>query len=67
MRYFYTDVSPLFLERAPPRLGESGFIDYRLLDIEQPIADQGFTPGEFDLVIAANVLHTTRSIADTLR
>ncbi|WP_186041708.1 type I polyketide synthase [Burkholderia gladioli] len=66
-RYCYTDVSPLFLERARPRFGEAGFIDYRLLDIEQPIADQGFTAGEFDLVIAANVLHATRSIADTLR
>ncbi|MBR8347713.1 type I polyketide synthase [Burkholderia ambifaria] len=66
-RYCYTDVSPLFLERARPRFGEEGFIDYRLLDIEQPIADQGFTAGEFDLVIAANVLHATRSIADTLR
>ncbi|KWC52032.1 type I polyketide synthase [Burkholderia ubonensis] len=65
--YCYTDVSPLFLERARPRFGDAGYIDYRLLDIERPIADQGFAAGSFDLVIAANVLHATRSIADTLR
>ncbi|KVC59401.1 hypothetical protein WI72_13635 [Burkholderia ubonensis] len=65
--YCYTDVSPLFLERARPRFGDAGYVDYRLLDIERPIADQGFAAGAFDLVIAANVLHATRSIADTLR
>ncbi|MCW7538528.1 SDR family NAD(P)-dependent oxidoreductase [Aquabacterium sp. A7-Y] len=65
--YCYTDISPLFLERARTLFGEHRFLDYRLLDIEQPVAAQHFDPGSFDIVIAANVLHATRSIADTLR
>jgi acyl transferase domain-containing protein len=65
--YCYTDISPLFLERARTLFDEHGFMDYRRLDIEQPIAEQDFEAGSFDLVIAANVLHATLSMAHTLR
>lgn len=65
--YCYTDISPLFLERARALFSEYGFVEYRLLDIEQPVAGQNFDPGSFDIVVAANVLHATRSIAETLR
>ncbi|KXH57895.1 hypothetical protein CSAL01_09101 [Colletotrichum salicis] len=51
----FTDVSPAFDRVA-----------YRTLDIEQDVAAQGFTPYSYDVVIAANVLHATRSLADTL-
>lgn len=64
--YCYTDLSPLFLDRAKARFGEYGFIDYRIFNVEEPIAHQGFEPGDYDIVIAANVLHATRSIRETL-
>ncbi|CAM3145649.1 type I polyketide synthase [Janthinobacterium lividum] len=65
--YCYTDISPLFLERARGMFGKHAFIEYRLLDIEQPVAGQHVDPGTFDIVIAANVLHATRLIGQTLR
>ena len=37
-----------------------------LLDIERNPFDQGFRPGQFDVVIAANVLHATRDLAQTV-
>lgn len=38
-----------------------------MLDIERDPAEQGFTLGSYDLVIASDVLHATRSIADTVQ
>jgi acyl transferase domain-containing protein/acyl carrier protein len=65
--YLYTDLSPLFLARAEERLGnEFPFVEYRTLDVEADPATQGMESGRFDLVIAANVLHATRDMAETL-
>lgn len=65
--YCYTDISPLFLERARSLFDQYKFVEYRRLDIEQPIDEQYFEPGSFDIVIATNVLHATRSISQTLQ
>lgn len=64
--YTLTDVSPLFLERAKERFSDTS-IEYRVLDIETAPASQGFAEGGYDIVIAANVLHATRDIADAAR
>ena len=37
-----------------------------LLDIERNPFDQGFRPGQFDVVIAANALHATQDLAQTV-
>ncbi|MCB9457865.1 MAG: polyketide synthase dehydratase domain-containing protein [Anaerolineaceae bacterium] len=62
--YVFTDLSPLFLERAAEKFGAR--LRYERLDIEQSPAGQGFTGGSFDLVIAANVLHATQDIRESL-
>jgi NAD(P)-dependent dehydrogenase (short-subunit alcohol dehydrogenase family)/SAM-dependent methyltransferase len=64
--YCFTDLSRSFLTRAKGLLGEFGFVEYRLLNIEEPLAGQGFAAGSFDVIIAANVLHATRSLGETL-
>ena len=64
--YTFTDVSDFFLTRAAERFAAYPFIRYAQLDIEQPPAAQGFVPGSYDLVIAANVLHATRDLDVTL-
>ena len=66
--YFYTDLSPLFLARAQERVTPTyQFVQYRVLDIEANPEGQGFAGEAFDLVIAANVLHATRDLTETLR
>ena len=57
VEYVFTDVSPLFLERAAEKFGVQ--VRCERLDIEQNPAEQGFADQSFDLVIAANVLHAT--------
>ena len=65
--YVFTDISAGFFADAESRLAASGApIEYRALDIEADPAAQGFDPHGYDLVIAANVLHTTRDLGETL-
>jgi amino acid adenylation domain-containing protein len=65
VEYVFSDVSPRFLHRA--RQAEAGLpswpgLGFRLLDLDRDPGEQGFVPGSFDLVLAANVLHATRDL-----
>nr|WP_294524330.1 type I polyketide synthase [uncultured Rhodopila sp.] len=64
--YVFTDVSPIFLERAVTQFGAYDFLRTALLDIEQDPIGQGFQPGQFDVVIAANALHATQDLRRTV-
>ena len=65
--YMYTDISAGFFAEAETRFSaDDTSIDYRVLDIEKDPMDQGFDPHRYDLVIAANVLHATRHLDETL-
>ena len=65
--YTYTDISAGFFADAETRFSDGGAsIDYRVLDIEKDPAAQGFLIHGYDLVIAANVLHATRHLDETL-
>ncbi len=66
VEYTFTDVSPLFLNRARERFGERPSMKYRLLDIASDPTAQGFGAGSYDLVIAGNVLHATPDLGVTL-
>ncbi|NET90450.1 MAG: amino acid adenylation domain-containing protein [Kamptonema sp. SIO1D9] len=64
--YYFTDISHFFLQKARERFGEYSFIRYCLLDIEKSPQQQGYNLHEFDLVVAATVLHNTRNLKETL-
>jgi acyl transferase domain-containing protein/acyl carrier protein len=64
--YVFTDVSPLFLAEAESRFRDYDFIRYELLDIERDPAEQGFRQRGFDVVVAANVLHATRDMNESV-
>ncbi|NJR69835.1 MAG: SDR family NAD(P)-dependent oxidoreductase [Synechococcales cyanobacterium CRU_2_2] len=64
--YVFTDVSPLFLSQAQERFAEFPFVRYERLDIEVCPTKQGFLAHQFDLAIAANVLHATADLEKTL-
>jgi SAM-dependent methyltransferase len=61
--YTYTDLSTSFFGNAEAEFGK---LDYQILDIEKDPLSQGFCPSQFDLVIAANVLHATQDITDAI-
>ena len=62
--YTFTDVSPAFLGDAQKAFGDR--VIPRLLDVERDPLEQGFAAQRYDVVIAANVLHATRDIAQSL-
>ena len=65
--YMFTDISAGFFAEAEGRFMDSGHaIEYRPLDIERDPTAQGFDLHSYDMVIAVNVLHATRSLTETL-
>jgi amino acid adenylation domain-containing protein len=65
--YTFTDVSPIFLERAAERFAAYPFLRTATLNMERSPLEQGFQLGQFDLIIAANVLHATADLTDAVR
>ncbi|PGH19023.1 hypothetical protein AJ79_00057 [Helicocarpus griseus UAMH5409] len=65
--YTYTDVSSGFFEQAQERFEEHRpQMIFKVLDIENDVADQGFVPHSYDLVVASLVLHATRNLTRTM-
>jgi aspyridone synthetase (hybrid polyketide synthase/nonribosomal peptide synthetase) len=66
--YTYTDISSAFFEKAAEKFSDHrGKIDFRVLDIEKDVVNQGFKEQSYDTIIAANVLHATRSLQETMQ
>ncbi|MBZ0256252.1 SDR family NAD(P)-dependent oxidoreductase [bacterium] len=66
VRYTYTDISPAFFAAAREKFREYDFVQYKTLDVEGDLQAQGFNLGEYDLVVAANVVHATKRLSETL-
>ncbi|AWX58468.1 SDR family NAD(P)-dependent oxidoreductase [Brevibacillus brevis] len=66
--YVYSDLSKAFLIHAQEQYGPAvPYLSCRIVNVEEPLAEQGISPGTFDMVIASNVLHATKNIRLTLR
>ncbi len=63
--YTFTDIAPSFVARARQKF-KKPFMDFRVLDIEKDPLEQGFESSSYDLVIAANVLHATQDLEQSL-
>ncbi|MGN9913461.1 SDR family NAD(P)-dependent oxidoreductase [Phytohabitans sp. LJ34] len=67
VRYFYTDIGAVFVQAAKPQFAERyPFTEFTAYDVERAPAGQGFEPHSMDVVVASNVLHTTRRMDVTL-
>ncbi|MBP5971592.1 SDR family NAD(P)-dependent oxidoreductase [Brasilonema sp. CT11] len=67
VEYVFTDISPLFLTKAQQTFQDYGFVSYQKLDIELDPLTQGFEAQQFDVIIAANVLHATAELDKSLK
>ena len=62
-RYDFTDVSSGFFEDARSKLAEwKDCLNFKTLDIGRDPTEQGFSEGDYDIVLASNVLHATKSV-----
>ncbi|MEM1168904.1 MAG: SDR family NAD(P)-dependent oxidoreductase [Cyanobacteria bacterium P01_H01_bin.35] len=64
--YVFTDIGTLFTTKAQEKFGDYAFVDYRKLDIELNPTNQGFDSHQYDVIVAANVIHATKSLKETL-
>ena len=65
--FVFTDVGPVFLEKAEQRFRSYPWVKYLSLDLERDPAEQGFVAHHFDIVLASEVLHATSDLRRTLR
>ncbi|KAE8852240.1 hypothetical protein HRS9122_02527 [Pyrenophora teres f. teres] len=65
--YDFTDVNESFFEIAEQDLSAwKSLVKFSKLDIEQDPSAQGFEDGAYDIVLASQVLHRTRSMDETI-
>ncbi|NER93852.1 MAG: SDR family NAD(P)-dependent oxidoreductase [Symploca sp. SIO1B1] len=64
--YIFTDIGALFMSKAQEKFRDYRFVGYQTLDIEADPTTQGFESHQYDVIIAANVLHATTSLKQTL-
>ncbi|MDA3892626.1 MAG: SDR family NAD(P)-dependent oxidoreductase [Salinivirgaceae bacterium] len=64
--YVFTDLSHMFMLKAQQRFDKYPFVQYKILDIEQNPAEQGFDLNTFDIIIASDVIHATRNLSVSL-
>jgi acyl transferase domain-containing protein/NADPH:quinone reductase-like Zn-dependent oxidoreductase len=68
VEYTFTDVGPLFVEKARDRWGrEYPFVRFSVLDLESEPDPARFPPGSFDVIVASNVIHATAELRVTLK
>ena len=65
-QYVFTDISPAFLASAQQQFATQEGMQYQVLNIEKDPFEQGFESEQFDLVIAAAVLHATADLTTVL-
>lgn len=66
--YTYTDISAYFFEEATSIFAPyKKRMIFKTLDAARDPVSQGYTPGTYDLVVAASVLHATPRLGQTLR
>lgn len=66
VEYVFTDVSRLFVAQAARQFARFPFVHYHTLDLEKSSEAQGFADGQFDVILAANVLHATPDLRRSL-
>ncbi|PKY00760.1 polyketide synthase [Aspergillus campestris IBT 28561] len=65
-KYTFSDISSGFFVAAKERFKSFPNIEYLPLDISKDPLEQGFDGRKYDLILASNVLHATKSLRESL-
>ena len=60
--YIFSDISGSIVDRAGQRFGNYPFVRVQALDVARDPLEQGMTAGEFDIIVAADVLHLAAAV-----
>src|SRR5690606_34316456 len=61
-RYHFTDVSEVFLDRAREQFAAWPFLRFGLADMDRDPAEQGLSPGGYELIVSANAVHAVKDL-----
>jgi acyl transferase domain-containing protein/SAM-dependent methyltransferase len=62
IRYVFTDVSDVFLDRAKQKFASYPFMEFGRFDLDRDLAGQGYAPASFDVILSANAVHATTNL-----
>ena len=65
--YLFTDVSEAFLAPARSRFADHAQVAFGLFDLDRELDEQGYEPGSFDVIVAANAVHAVKDLRGALR
>ncbi|WP_261627135.1 SDR family NAD(P)-dependent oxidoreductase, partial [Pseudoalteromonas holothuriae] len=66
--YLFTDISPALVNQANTQLSDLyPFLKCQPLDIERTLTQQDIDIGQYDIVIATNVIHATSRVRESLQ
>lgn len=67
IEYTFTDISPAFFINAAKKFEDfKDIIKYQVFNVEHDAKQQGFSPEYYDLIVGADVIHATKSMADSI-
>lgn len=66
-QYHFSDIGIFFTQKAQEKFQDLPFVKYQVLDIEKEPFSQGFEKQQYDVIVAANVLHATQYLQQTLK
>ena len=66
VEYVFSDVAQLFLSNARKKFADYPWVSFRMLNLEKEPSAQGFNEKDFDIIIAANVVHATSDLRRSL-
>jgi acyl transferase domain-containing protein/SAM-dependent methyltransferase/acyl carrier protein len=64
--YTFSDVSESFLERAKSKFAAYDNLQFQTFDLEREPSEQGLGTASFHVIIAANAVHATRDLRQSL-
>ncbi len=67
VRYMFTDVSDVFLDRARQKFASFPFMDFSRFDLDRDPVEQGYTPASFDVILSAAAVHATTNLRTALQ
>ncbi|KAA8645229.1 Type I Polyketide synthases (Type I PKS), partial [Aspergillus tanneri] len=66
--YCYTDISADLVEKATEKFPHHARkMEFKAVNIERDVVEQGCEVGKYDMVIAGNVLHATHNLSEALQ
>lgn len=67
VEYWFTDLSELFLNRARRKFAAYPIVQYAIFDLDRDLEAQGIGTAQFDVIVAANVVHASRKLDVSLK